>query len=192
MGIATLAQIREDLKIPDASTDDDAFLSGTAVRVSGILEDYLDRKIEEEDISNEILDGDGTDTIRPKYRPVNSVSKLETRSTLGASWTEVDSDDYEVDTGRGRIILVSGIFTAGRRTVRISYNTGYSTVPVSLVQACIHLVDLVYKDSGRGPEGGRRGVGSISLPAAAGQGFIERNLPPIMLKAVRRYRRVHV
>lgn len=190
MGFCTLANVKEYLKKADSDTGDDAFLSGAIIDISGMLEAELGRIIEAADVSNEVRDGDGTDTIFTKETPINSITSVETRYTVGGDWSEVDSGDYVYGSGTGRIILTSGIFPEGRSTVRLNYNAGYSTIPAPLKLACIQLVALHFLDSRRG--GGRLGKSSESLPDAESQGFIIRKLPEDLQKAVMRYKRRHV
>jgi len=187
MSFVTLSQVKDYLDIPSGTTDHDDFLSGVAARVSGILEEYLDRQIEAGDVTDEVRDGDGSDTIYTRQWPVNSVSKVETRYTLSGSWSEVDSSDYEFDGDRGRIILKSGFFPAGERTVRLSYNAGYSAIPSALVQACLELTALVWLDSKKGEM--RLGLSSLGAGEGGSQAFVQRKLPEMLLKAVNRYKR---
>jgi len=76
-----------------------------------------------------------TDTLRCRYTPIVNFIQLSDDGS------EVDSDDYYVDTDAGLIFLMGGTyFTKGVATVCASYVHGYSSVPADVELAAQMLV----------------------------------------------------
>lgn len=88
----------------------------------------------------EYYDGDGTDTLIVKHRPIMSVSTLNDDPDQDyASGDDISSDDYTIYKESGIIVLDNYSFTKSHRNVKITYKAGYNSddadyddVPVDL------------------------------------------------------------
>jgi len=84
-------------------------------------------------VSDEIHNGEGSDTILTKYTPILSVSSLYSDSTHDFDdATLVDADDYYIENADAGIVrLKHGEFPSALYSVKISYSTGYSLIPIN-------------------------------------------------------------
>lgn len=120
--------------------------------------------------TNELYDHVGGNSITLKNGPVQSVSSVEYSSDGGLTWTALSSSDYVVDSDYRRIERAqNGTKWPGRgvRNVRISYTSGYSSVPLDIRQLATDMTvaevirSVVSKSANS--EGGRISVGAISI-----------------------------
>lgn len=91
----------------------------------------------------EYYDGQGSNLVFVKNIPINSVTEI----AVDADWswgtdTVVDSDDYRVV--EDRYIIYQSYFDIGIQNIKVSYNAGYSTIPLDLKQVLIDEVVRTY------------------------------------------------
>jgi len=179
MALITDSDLKEYLNI--SGTSQDALLTKIANRASAVIEDWLGRTIQAATYT-EKHDG-GDNFIVVKHTPINSITSLVDDSVT------VATSKYVYYSESGIVKLKSGYFTSGLQKVEITYNGGYSTVPDVITEAAIELGSLMYKELDAGE--GRLGKGSISIPEGGTLSFI-RKLNPMLIEALKRYRRVNV
>lgn len=94
----------------------------------------------------DVINGHGGQTIFMANRPVVAVSGL----TVGTT-----AIPHSVNDGIGYLFTPNTVtlrgrsFVRGQQNVTITYNAGYYDIPAAIVQACIELVTLRYKERGR-------------------------------------------
>lgn len=89
------------------------------------------------------LSGDDTELLHldSRYRPITAIRTVETRS--GTTWTAYDSDDLAdlfFDDYGVLYRETRGLFTLGRRNVRVGYEYGYQQVPLEIKRAALRLL----------------------------------------------------
>jgi len=129
-----------------SSATDDELLTELVARVSDGIATYCGRQFAVADYS-EYHDGDGSDVLLLKQRPVAEVFAL---SDEGA---EIEADDFVVYPESGMVRLKSGVFGRGARNIYAGYRAGYDTIPGDIEQAAIQWTAALYR--GRGTAGER-------------------------------------
>lgn len=135
MALCTLAEVKEYNDITD--TTNDTLLTNLISRVSKEIETYCDRTFSSASYI-EYHNGGGNDRVYTNQYPIITGSGVEVWDDIDWDWTSddlVDSDDYMVDDYC--IQLKSLIFVDGVNNVKISYTSGYDTIPTDLIQVCI-------------------------------------------------------
>jgi uncharacterized phiE125 gp8 family phage protein len=158
--LTSLSTAKEYLGISGTSKDD---LIRRLINASTeYIENYCKRRFISTTHTNEMYDGNNYSEIQLKNYPIVSVSSLQYRDSLdysgGGSWESVNASDYyyEADTGRvyvvsGNLSFESGIsqrgFNHGFRNWRVTYIAGYATIPYDLEEACLQLINYLYKNA---------------------------------------------
>jgi hypothetical protein len=92
----------------------------------------------------EYSDGNGTPYLFVKNIPLNSITNIWDDADW--NWTSsdlIDSDDYRI--ADSRIVVHKSYWERGLQNIKITYNGGYSTIPVDITQACNEEVYRRYK-----------------------------------------------
>jgi len=129
-----------------SSDTDDELLTELIARVSDGIVAYCGREFALGDYA-EYHDGDGSDTLLLKQRPVTEVV------ALSQDGVEIAAADFVVYPEVGVAQLKSGVFGRGARNVYTSYRAGYATIPGDVEQAAVEWVARLY--AARGAAGGR-------------------------------------
>ena len=125
---------------------------------------FANATTETEWIDIENLDEDeDIDAIFLDNRPVQSITSLESYDTSGTLITTWTASDYWLDSGMGRIRLVSKTFAHQNHRVKVVYTYGYTTVPTNIaaLSATISTMRVLIKQIG----GTYDDVTSYSLPS---------------------------
>lgn len=125
---------------------DDAVLDRLVTSISAYVEAYLNRKIASATYTD-VLDGTGTNGLMlPRY-PVTAVSSV----SIGGVLVSAAADDASMGYVWSDIGLDyrGGVFTSGRRNVRVTYTAGYSVTPPEIEQAVLELAALRYRERDR-------------------------------------------
>lgn len=142
----------------------DPFIESIITNNTKIIENYISQPIEATDITR-YYDGNDSNMIMIKEFPVNSISRLEERSTSSATFTALATTDYFLLKGQDitHIYNCNG-FTKGISNYKAVFNVGYSSIPEELQQVCIEMSAITFKESAQdgGLKGGRLGVLSLS------------------------------
>lgn len=90
------------------------------------------------------LDGDGLDTLLLPDGRVTTIRSAAIRASGGTTWTALTADelaDLFVDPDTGELIRETlGVWTSGRRNVRIAYEHGHEQVPETLKYAALKVL----------------------------------------------------
>jgi len=150
--LVTVAQVKAMLGAT-AAFPDDAVLTTIVQMVSGAMERYLGRELENTGTDRvEYFNGDGRRRIFPLRRfPIASVTSVyeDEDRTYGSS-TLISTDDYAVHADPGFLEFEYPL-DAGVRNVKISYKGGYTAsssvlpVPDAMKHACILQSAEVYR-----------------------------------------------
>jgi hypothetical protein len=90
----------------------------------------------------EYIDGHGDNIILLRQYPVNSVTNIYLDGDRAfADASALASTDYYLNEDTGIIELYSKTTAEGAKTVKVSYNAGYSTTPEDLQQAVFEALD---------------------------------------------------
>jgi hypothetical protein len=177
--VITLQEVKDFLKIPTLTLDEDNFLQTAINEASTEMENYINNKIVVQTITSEIYDGDGTNRIYTNYSPIvglgavgantaAQLAALQVRDTVDDSWADVETNinHIHLDIKKPYIALYDEIFPYGRQTVKITYRAGWSVVPTEFKEGCLMLVVAKHKDSRRGQD--RFGKESESINGTVG------------------------
>jgi len=140
--IATVSDIYEFVSVSDSGDDN-------------LIQDLIDRKtvmfsnyceIDSFFIADyiEYYNGRGSEYLFVKNNPINSITNIadDTDWLWGADST-ISSNDYRIV--ENRYVVYKYTFADGKQNVRISYNAGYSVIPLDLKQILIEEVWRNYK-----------------------------------------------
>ncbi len=92
----------------------------------------------------EYYDGNGTRNLFVKNNPLNSIAEIADDSDW--TWDSdsiIDSSDYRIV--ESRYVAYKNLFNMGLQNVRVTYNSGYSVIPLDLVEVMIEEVWRNYK-----------------------------------------------
>lgn len=140
---ATLADLKEWLSIPPATTTNDALLTKLLNAATAFMDTYMEREDVRASARTEARDGNGNRRLMVKHWPVTAVSSVEINGQAvpaSASWAV---NGYVFD--KNSITLRGLVFEDGVQNVQLAYTAGYTVVPDDLNQACIELAGFKYR-----------------------------------------------
>lgn len=122
------------------------------------------------------------------HPPVSAVT-LYTNSSIPRAYGTDDiiaADNYEIYTedNIGKLVLTNATFDFGRRTIKVVYTGGFSTIPADLKSGVLNLIGQWYWLN----KNNAFGVTAHDRPEGSGV-TIDRDLPTQTVRAVARYRR---
>jgi len=168
--LITLTQLQTYLNVSTADGYDDR-LEDIINAVSEFCNTYTGRKLKARNLV-EYYDGDGGDELYVDNPPINS-----TRSTIQI-WGDTDvprsydtadlysADSIDIYSDLGKIILLDDSFLSGRKTIKVSYNGGYTVIPYQLQRVALKICAALWKtevDKLAGVRTIAGGGGSINL-----------------------------
>lgn len=148
-----LAEAKEELKIADTDTDNDAWLARVITQSSAQVENYCNRVFAVESIE-EIINlrrehyrraiPDVAEQLQLWRWPLDNVQVIETIAP-GETQTLAEDTDYVVERNIGQLIRLatsSGQVIAWNASmpVTVSYIAGYNPIPADVVAATLRLV----------------------------------------------------
>lgn len=156
------------------------------------VENYIKRPLDLTEVTLQ-LNGTGTDVLVLNHYPISSVSSIRVDSNREfASITEIDTDDYYVDTEAGRIEKLNGVvWPVGRRNVQITYTRGFSAIPDDLSLAGLEIAAIKWNESHQGDK--RIGVVQNTIrfsEESHTNTFLRKELPEPTKNTLDKYRRV--
>ncbi len=147
MALASLAELKQWLGL--SSNADDALLQRLIDAAGGFIDRYLGRQVEEA-VHDETYDGTGGPTLALPLLPGQRVSEVLSLAVADRPIPQANdarARGYRVD---GNLVTLAGeAFARGRRNVAIIYRAGYAAPPPEMVQACIELAALRYRERER-------------------------------------------
>jgi hypothetical protein len=211
--IISLAEVKDFLAIPTATTTDDDFLqTWVNYQSSAIEETGIFNKVKVQDISGEILNGNGRTKIRTNYFPITAIgvaasttdalklASVQDWDDATDAWTNIETDidnilihtpvlAYASAQNPHCLELLETIFPEGTQNIKLSYQAGWSTIPTNLVIVCLELVAGLYRDSGH-MGGGRFGLQSTSINEGGGSKNVQyKDFSARHLKLMEPYKR---
>lgn len=145
MALATLAQLKEYLGVTE--TTDDALLSRLLDVCSASIEKWCSVRFKAADYTG-AFDGNGRAAIFISQEPLISVSAVAIAGVpVQASASITQAGFYVAD----RALRLRGglVFPLGEKNVEAEFRAGYETIPADVVQACVKLAALRYKERDR-------------------------------------------
>lgn len=141
--LVTLNAAKAYLKIPLAETSKDSHIELLINSASEYLERECDRVLKKVTGIVEYQDGNNTKVIVTKQWPITAVSELKLDSSGSSAFgadTVVASGDRAITDDDTAILLIADRTPRGQRTVKITYDAGYATIPADLQEACLWVV----------------------------------------------------
>ena len=155
MALLKLFEAKRRLSI---NTDDhDLLLIDLIEDVSSMIETYCGRHFEADDYT-EYQDGLGEDYILTDEWPINSITSIyDDPDREFSSSSLVDATYYTYYPYEGKISLVATgaiigvnlytIFSRGQRSIKITYNAGYTAIPGELKMIASEILMKKFKNS---------------------------------------------
>jgi len=114
--------------------------------------------------TNEEYDGQGSNALSLKMRPVTAISSFQYRTSPGNTdnWDDVESEDYFYDDGAG-VIELQFRQSKGWNKYRVTYTAGYSDIPVDLAEAAATIASFYVENSASGTAVKKKQEGQRSI-----------------------------
>lgn len=188
VALTTIADVKTLLGMDTGVTTYDAQLTAWITSVGKIIRQYLGQPIEQTTLTNELLSGNGKDTLTPGYCPISSLSALSYRTDV-ATWTAISSTTYALV---GNSIYLPTGFDRGIGNYRATFAVGYASgdVPEDVKEVARDMVALRVLDAGLAG-GGRRFAETgraVTVPQGGGFNQTYKDLTPQHEAVLRRYR----
>lgn len=160
--IVTVQEVKDFLKITDTTLD--TWFTDLIGKVQADIESYCGRQFESTSHTDEIYSGNGSSRLELKDWPVIQLSlaatpssaditgSIEYRNDVDSAWQdlETDVDHIITDPDWWYVELVDNFFPIGKFNIRVSYISGYATVPEEVQQVALEKVVMKYKASNKG------------------------------------------
>ena len=144
MALATIDQLKEYLG--DVADKDDALLTRIVNAASDALESYCGRTFAST-AHTEYYDGTGTNTLVLRQFPIISIASfLEGGAALTTGQDASATPDVLYYPETGRLVRPWFIFLPYRNWYKITYTAGFSSVPASIIQACLDLSAIMLRE----------------------------------------------
>lgn len=156
MSLVGTGDIRTWIKVSDADKTPNVKFEALINAIEGYIEQYTNRKLEAQLFKTMpdycYFDGTGIDTMWTPVFPIWRVDELVIDSdrvfTDSGSLVSTNGENLIIYPSEGKIVLDTssgfGIFTRGRRNVRLAYYAGYGAgsypVPSDLKQVIVEMV----------------------------------------------------
>jgi hypothetical protein len=138
----TLEKVKYDAKITGADANRDTVLLQMIAGVTAQMQGWMGRSIVQGTATAEKVSPFYDDEIHVEHYPIIEIASLEENGTALVADTDYEANGDDIRSGR--IVRISGGYPsrwlAGRRTVEITYDYGYVTVPEDLVTHATALV----------------------------------------------------
>lgn len=167
---ATLEEVKEYLNIKEANQD--TLLTNLIARVSALFDSYLSRKLAV-DSYTDVFSGNNRSYHMTKQYPVVEVVEAKSDGQKLSVLAVVDNE-----------VVVEGRFATGLLNCSVQYVAGYEEIPYDIVQACIELVGVKYKN-----------INNINIQSKSlGNGetitFTTKDIPSYIKVVLNQYKRV--
>jgi len=141
--LCSLEEIKEFYGFTGSQAEDDDLIETLIERVTYDFQNYcgIDSFLADDYV--EYVDGNGSRYLFVKNTPINSVASIyEDPDWVWSASSEISSDDYLVNSN---YILYKDIWSAGLSNYKVSYNGGYTEIPLDLKQCAIEEILKKYK-----------------------------------------------
>ena len=151
-GVVPIAELKHWLRIPAAVTTHDAALAVLEAAARSVAEGLTSDRFLQEDDFQDFLDGDGERSVFLTSTPragISSVSEVVLRDEIGADWGDPETlTDFEL---AGRELFWNDSFPRGDRTVRVTFDRGYTegNAPEVVDQAIKEVAGFLWRNRPR-------------------------------------------
>ena len=149
----TVAPLAEPLSLEDAKAfmriiedDDDDMIEAMITSAREFAENYTNRQFNE--AMFELITDKFVQDMKLRHNPIKSISKIEYMDADG-NYQTMSTDDYYLyhQNGIGRINFSSfPSIKDDKRAVKITFVSGYETIPTSIVQFLKVFVSTIYEN----------------------------------------------
>lgn len=164
----TLEKVKLDAKIASVDADRDTVLNQYIAGVTKMMQDWMGRSIVQGTATAEKVSPFYDDEIHVEHYPIIDITSLAEDGTALVADTDYEANGDDIRSGR--IVRLSNgspsRWLAGRRTVEITYDYGYVTVPDSLVTAATALVVAKFNETAQSGKAWR-GLTSLGVDPAS-------------------------
>jgi len=182
--LCSLLELKLFIGISAATSTWDTQLEEFINGASWTLKEGTTRFLKSQSIT-EYHDGDGSNLIVLKHRPVTSVTTLHSDSarSFGSS-TLIATTDYQVYEKGGYIVVTGTGLDVGSKVIKVVYDGGYTTIPSDLRMAAIEHASYLYE---KFLKSHRVGLKSVSSDAGT-ETYID-DMPESAKRAIAKYSR---
>lgn len=152
MPIVTLAEAKQQLRIPADNTDSDDELTAYVNGIGRVVENYLHEVVEQRTVTEDV-EASGR-SFRLWNRPVLSLTSVAA-AVSGASW---DVTQMRVSDS-GLVRVLSGPPVTG--LVTVTFEAGYAEVPENYKRGALVALQHVWET--------RRGMGTVAMGVVGGE-----------------------
>lgn len=141
--LVTLDDVKNYFGVIGSNASDDDLIEELIERVSFDFTHFCGRDSFLASNYTEYVDGNGTNKMYLKNTPINSITSIyEDQEWIWGDEDIVASADYRVTDLN---IIYVDKWLIGDQNYKVTYNGGYSTVPLDLVQCCVEEVVRKFK-----------------------------------------------
>jgi hypothetical protein len=126
--LTTLANVKEALTIPTATTDKDDLIKSIINAVTELIEGWCRRRFLSTTYTDELYDGDDSYILFLEHYPIISVTSLYVNDVLQTVRTETLGPGYVIYLKEGKIEHDMA-FSGGRQNIKITYVAGWAAIP---------------------------------------------------------------
>ena len=194
--IETLANVKVHLGIGSSDTAKDAVLQKWINECSGWIESFCNCKFAVQDIVGELLDGDGTQLIYPRWNIYGFYSadwsddfKYKNDPT-DAAWAKIETVKENIlfnprDPQKFRLYACLPV---GWNNVRISYKAGMSPIPSDVIMVLVDMVQMRWNESKQGNDWLGKSADALSGGSSANKTY--KDMKPEWYQVLAKYRRM--
>jgi len=143
--LATLDEIKDFYQFGSTKQIDDDLLEDLSDRVTILFQTYCEVKSFYAADYTDVYDGSGTKYLFLNNTPINSVSEVnEDSDWVWASDTTVGDSEYRIIDNK-YLVMKDDVFVCGDQNYRVTYNAGFTTIPLDLKQVAIEEIVRRYK-----------------------------------------------
>ena len=150
--IASTSPLLHRLDYSELDSDQQSVVDTLVDVASELIEKYCNRIFLAANYV-EVINGTGENYIIVKNNPVNSLTSIEFLDSVLGTWASVDDAEFNYDGNLGQIWWATysestskyrGVFPELLQNIRVTYNGGYTTVPMPVQMACAQMVEVMY------------------------------------------------
>lgn len=137
MSLTTLSKVKSYLGIASGDTSDDGLLTMLIASADAKARDVMNgREIESASYTIQ-LDGSGTDELCLPQYPITAIAGVWQDDNLefGDDAQLEPQEDFTHEPSAGILFMLQGVWTKGRRNVKVQYTAGYAVVPDDIEEA---------------------------------------------------------
>lgn len=140
--LATLAQVKLEMNIPEDNTDQDDLLQTILTAASRFIASYCNRVLVKQPVTEQ-RDGSGSNRLMFCEYPVSAVTSVAVDGTTITPAQGYSDVGYRFS--KTQLILNVQNFTRGAANCALSYVAGYDPIPQDLAQVAVELTMYKYK-----------------------------------------------